>query len=50
MFKTIDDGVNCMKKFPCLPQDKLSFLQEQREEEVMYNLEHPISLVRTGEC
>lgn len=39
MFKTIDDGVNS-EKTPLSLQDELSFLQDQREEEVMYNLEH----------
>lgn len=50
MFKVIDDSSKMYEKSPLSPQDKHSLLQDQREEEIILNLEYPIFLVRTEEC
>lgn len=49
MFRAIDDWNKMYEKIPLSPRDKHSLLQDQREEEIVLNLDYSISLVRTGE-
>lgn len=49
MFRAIDDWNKMYEKIPLSPRDKHSLLQDQRQEEIVLNLDYSISLVRTGE-